>query len=102
MTAAHRHRDLCTGHGCWPSRPNLTASPDVFVNNKGSHRVGDEWEIHCCGGCHGGQLAEGSPTVFVNGRAKGRIGDPVNCGSYCMEGSPDVFVDDLGCNPPAK
>lgn len=96
MPAAHRHTDICTGHGCWPSRPNATASPDVFVNKRGWHRVGDAWASHCCPSipeCHGGNLAAGSPTVFVNGRAVARIGDPVNCGSRCMTGSADVFVD---------
>lgn len=94
MPAAHRHRDVCTGHGCWGSRPNAEASADVFVNGLGWHRVGDGWESHCCGpACHGGSLAAGSPTVFVNGRAAGRIGDPVSCGSSCATGSPDVFAD---------
>ena len=48
MPAAHRHKDICTGHGCFPSRPNASASGNVFVNNKGAHRVGDFWEVHCC------------------------------------------------------
>ena len=93
MTAAHRHQDYCSGHGCWPPRPNAEASPDVFINNKGSHRLGDGWESHCCVECHGGEAAEGSPNVFVNGRPKCRIGDAVSCGSTMMEGSPDVFVN---------
>lgn len=94
MPAAHRHRDLCTGHACWPPRPNAQASPDVYVNDLGSHRLSDNWEAHCCLGCHGGNLQAGSPNVFVNDLEKGRIGDPVDCGSYCMTGSPDVFVND--------
>ena len=44
--AVHRHRDMGTGHGCWAPRPNAIASPDVFVNGKGWHRVGDAWETH--------------------------------------------------------
>jgi len=47
MPAAHRHKDTCTGHGCFPSRANAKASDDVFVNSKGWHRKGDAWEIHC-------------------------------------------------------
>ncbi len=95
MPAAHRHQDVCTGHGCYPSRPNIEASADVFVNGLGWHRVGDAWAAHCCGPpCHGGALAAGSPTVFVNGMPAGRIGDPVDCGSRCATGSPDVFADE--------
>lgn len=95
MPATHRHHDLCTGHGCYPSRPNIQASPDVFINGLGAHRRTDDWAGHCCGGCHGGNLAQGSQTVFVNGLDLARIGDPVDCGSRCMNGSPDVFADDL-------
>ena len=96
MPAAHRHTDICTGHGCYPSRGNAQGSSDVFVNGLGWHRVGDGWAAHCCGPvCHGGALAAGSPTVFVNGRAAGRIGDPVDRGSAAATGSPDVFADDL-------
>lgn len=97
MPAAHRHHDTCTGHGCFPSRENAAASPDVFVNGRGWHRVGDGWAAHGCAKCppHGGSLAAGSPTVFVNGRASARVGDPVDCGSACATGSADVFVDDL-------
>jgi uncharacterized Zn-binding protein involved in type VI secretion len=94
MPAAHRHADICTGHGCYPPRPNIEASPDVFVNGLGWHRVGDGWALHGCGDCapHGGVLAAGSATVFVDGRAAGRIGDPVSCGSSAATGSADVFA----------
>lgn len=93
MPAAVRLGDTCTGHGCFPSRANVAASPDVFLNGLGWHRVGDAWASHCCGpDCHGGALAAGSATVFVNGRAAGRIGDPVSCGSSCATGSPNVYA----------
>ena len=93
MPAAHRHRDICTGHGCWPPRPNATASPDVFVNGLGQHRLTDSWLVHCCGGCHAGVAATGSPNVFVNGLNACRIGDAVSCGSFMATGSPDVFIN---------
>ena len=95
MPAVHRHTDICTGHGCFPARPNAEASPDVFVNGRGWHCVGHGWQPHGCPVCppHGGALAAGSPTVFVNGRAAGRIGDPVDCGSSAATGSADVFCD---------
>lgn len=93
MPAAVRLGDTCTGHGCFPSRANVAASPDVIVNGRGWHRVGDAWASHCCGrACHGGTLAAGSATVFVNGRPAGRIGDQVSCGSTCATGSPDVYA----------
>lgn len=94
MPAAHRLGDLCTGHGCWPPRPNISASSDVLVNNLGSHRLGDGWAVHCCDDdCHGAVAAQGSPNVFVNGLPKCRIGDAVSCGSSMATGSPDVIVN---------
>ena len=99
MPAAHRHHDLCTGHGCWPSRPNAEASPDVFVNSRGWHRVGDAWEPHCCPSipeCHASVAGTGSPKVFVNSRAACRIGDLVACGSTMATGSANVFDESGG------
>lgn len=86
----------CSGHDCWPPRPNNEASSDVFINGKGAHRQGDGYEEHCCpnNGCHGGSLAQGSSTVFINGKQAARIGDPVSCGSVVAEGSPNVFIGD--------
>lgn len=93
MPAVTRLGDNCTGHGCWPSRPSVSASPNVFVNGIPVHRQGDAWATHCCGpACHAGVLAAGSSTVYVNGKQCGRIGDPVNCGSNVAEGSPNVFA----------
>ena len=93
MPAVHRHTDICTGHGCYPSRPNIQGSTDVFVNGLGAHRVTDAWAGHCCGPvCHGSIQAGGSGTVFVNGLPLARIGDPVACGSACATGSPNVFA----------
>lgn len=94
MPALHRHKDICTGHDCHPARPNATASTDVFTNNKGNHRVGDSWEVHCCGSsCHDSVQCTGSPNVFTNSKAQARVGDDVCCGSKNATGSPDVFVN---------
>jgi len=87
----HRLGDLCTGHGCFPSRPNAGASSNVFVNSLGVHRVGDPWQSHCCVVCHGANQETGSPTVFANGMAIARIGDGVSCGSRNKTGSANVF-----------
>lgn len=83
----------CTGHFCFPPRPNIQASSDVFVNGIGVHRQGDSWAIHVCGkSFHGGNLAKGSGTVYINGKQCGRIGDPVSCGSFVAQGSNNVFA----------
>lgn len=93
MPSVTRFGDWCSGHGCWPPRPAITASTDVFVNQKGAVRVGDGYAVHCCKSkCHPGNLAQGSSSVFVNGRPLGRIADWVNCGSVAAQGSPNVFA----------
>jgi len=85
--------DMCSGHGCFPSRANVSASEDVFVNGIGAHRVGDSWAVHCCGvPCHDSSQASGSSTVFVNGKALARIGDSIACGSTNATGSDNVFA----------
>jgi uncharacterized Zn-binding protein involved in type VI secretion len=93
MPEAVRLEDNCTGHGCYAPRPNDQASPNVFINNKGSHRKTDHWVTHCCSYCHDSEAAEGSPNVFVNNLEKCRVGDAVACGSKMAEGSPNVFVN---------
>jgi uncharacterized Zn-binding protein involved in type VI secretion len=95
MPPVTRLGDLCTGHGCWPSRPSVSGSPNVFVNGVAAHRQGDAWAAHTCPAIpetHASVLASGSGTVFVNGKQLGRIGDPVACGSSVATGSPDVFA----------
>jgi uncharacterized Zn-binding protein involved in type VI secretion len=85
--------DVCTGHGCFPSRGNVSASPNVFTNSIPTHRRSDAWASHCCGpACHGSVLASGSTSVFVNNLDCSRIGDPVACGSAVSSGSPNVFA----------
>ena len=94
MPGVVRLGDFCTGHGCFPSRPNVSASTDSFANDLGIHRVGDAWAVHCCGiPCHGGSQSTGSPDVFVNNLPVARIGDSVSCGSSNSTGSPDVIVN---------
>ena len=92
MPAIARLNDICTGHGCWPSRPNDTASPNVFVEGLGVHRQGDHWASHCCVSCHDSILATGSGSVFINGLQCARIGDPIVCGSMIMTGSETCFA----------
>lgn len=95
MPAIARIADVCTGHGCWPSRPNDQGSANVFINGRAAHRVGDHWMAHTCPiipETHDSILAQGSSTVFVNGKPLGRIGDAVACGSFIRTGSPDVYA----------
>lgn len=98
MPNAARLGDICTGHECWPSRPNVEGSPNVFVNGIPLHRQDDGWIVHCCThpgvphGCHGSVLASGSSTVYANGKQAGRIGDPVACGGTVATGSENVFI----------
>jgi len=92
MSSVARLADTCTGHGCWPSRPNDQGSSDVFVNSRPAHRVGDHWITHVCGSAHDSVLAAGSSTVFVNGKPIGRVGDSIACGSFIKTGSGDVFA----------
>ncbi len=84
---------MCTGHGCFPPRPNIAGSSDTFVNGIPVHRQSDAWPIHSCGDSfHPGTLARGSSTTIVNNLQVGRVGDPVNCGSCVAEGSNDSFA----------
>lgn len=82
---------LCTGHGCFPPRPNDQASDDVFVNNIAVHRHTDHWTTHVCVSSHDSNLSSGSGTVYVNNLQCSRIGDPVACGSAIAQGSVDVL-----------
>jgi len=93
MAVIVRLGDYCSGHGCWPPRPNDSASPDFFVNDKEGHRLGDHWTIHCCETCHDGLQASASPDFFLNDRAAARVGDNINCGSVCAHGSPDFTLN---------
>ena len=92
MPGVCRLTDICTGHGCWPPRPNAEASTDTFVNGLGVHRQGDAWKVHTCKTSHAGVLAKGSTTVIVNGKQCGRCGDPVSCGSKVATCSSDTIA----------
>lgn len=94
MAAAARLGDICSGHGCFPPRTGVSASPNVFINGRPAHRGGDPWNMHCCPnmGCHPGMVAGGSATVFINGLPAARMGDSVGCGSVIAMGSSNVFI----------
>jgi uncharacterized Zn-binding protein involved in type VI secretion len=95
MTHMHRKGDICTGHGCWPPRPSIQGSPDVFTNNIKQHRITDAWAVHGVPPCppHGSVQCAGSPNVFANTLAVARKGDAVCCGSACATHSPNVIAN---------
>ena len=97
MPGVVRLGDMSAGHPhCYPARPNIEASPNVFCNGKAVHRLGDAWAVH--GACpehtpHGGVASSGSPNVFVNGKPICRIGDAISCGDTMAQGSDNVFAN---------
>jgi uncharacterized Zn-binding protein involved in type VI secretion len=94
MPGTARLSDICTGHGCWPPRPNDQASLDTYANGRGIHRQTDHWVTHCCPAipeCHDSRLASGSPDTYVNNLQSGRCGDPIMCGSFVATCSGDVI-----------
>ncbi len=94
MRKTIRLGDLCSSHTCFPPRPNIQASTNVFINERGTHRKTDAWAVHCCGpACHPGNTAVGSSNVFINGKEMARFGDAINCGSTCFQGSDNVFCN---------
>ena len=40
--------DICTGHGCFPPRNNISGSNNILINGFQAHRVTDPWASHCC------------------------------------------------------
>lgn len=80
-----RLADICTGHHCYPPRPNISGSGNVYVNSRPHHRLGDGWAVHCClTSCHSSVTCSGSSTVFVNSIPAARVGDMVCCTSAIM------------------
>ena len=94
MPKATRQGDSDTGHDACPPRPLSGHSPNVFINERGAGRVGDNYPPHGClmHAPHGGVIAAGSSTVYINGIPAGRIGDPVSCGGSVAVGSDNVYI----------
>lgn len=84
----------CSGHDCFPPRPNVQASTDVIVNGLGAQRLTDAYTVHCCPdkGCHDAVVAIGSSTVYVNGLPVARDGDQLSCLSKVANGSLNVIA----------
>jgi uncharacterized Zn-binding protein involved in type VI secretion len=92
MPAMHRVGDNCTGHGCFPPRPANSGSPSVLINSIPAVRVGDSYNVHCCGpACHSGVVSSGSGSVLINSKPAARVGDSVSCGGNVSQGSGSVM-----------
>jgi uncharacterized Zn-binding protein involved in type VI secretion len=82
----------CTG------MTRLDKSSDVFVNNIGVSRQGDNNTSHLlppnvppCPG-HSAPIAKGSTSVFVNNKGCGRIGDSITGCTSVAAGSGNTFA----------
>ena len=74
------------------------ASTNVFVNNIGVARQGDNNTTHLlppnvppCP-AHSAPIASGSSTVFANGKGIGRVGDSIAGCTSVAAGSSNVFA----------
>jgi len=85
-------RDSDIVHCAVPKR--LEMSPNVFVNDIGISRQGDNNHPHRGPGCypHQAPITTGSPTVFINDKGCGRIGDDVDYCTRVATGSPNTFA----------
>lgn len=86
--------DKDLAHCSTPSRDEC--SGDVFVNNIGVSRQGDNNDSHLLPGApcpsHTAPITTGSTTVFANGKGVGRIGDAITGCTAVATGSADVFA----------
>ena len=92
MPPVVRKTDNCSGHGCFPPRPSVIWSPNVFANGLEVERQTDALDSHCCGVCHD-SIWVGKSSVYVNGKPIQVIGSPIACGSKGNVGSPNVFAN---------
>jgi len=84
---------ICSGHDCFPPRPAISGSNNVYVEGNSALNVGSGFAEHCCDGeCHTGSVDSGSNTVYVNGNPIARIGDSVDCGSIIAQGVSTVLA----------
>ena len=80
---------ICSGHGCWPPRPNGQGSDWFSIDGIPVHLETHYWLPHTCPSIpetHSSVLAAGSPLFSIDGLQVGRIGDPVACGSVVAQG----------------
>ena len=95
MPGAVRMIDICSGHGCFPPRPNITSSPNVFINCIPATRFLDQRFVHGCPfSAHSGTNF-GFHNVFTNCLMNQAQFDPVICKpiSFQIMCSHNVFVN---------
>jgi len=86
-------KDLTAGHGCHPPVVGTTASPNVFVNGRPVHTVGDVFQPHTCGpDTHADVAVKGSLKVLTNGKSTMRLGDKLAPPSIMVMGAWNVFA----------
>lgn len=98
--------DMTTGHGPWPPVGYIGASPNVQINGRFVHKVGDTTLPHYANlpvppDLHSDTISTGSPTVMVNGTPMAVIGSqltsPVGpAGTVAAFGAFTVVVDSRG------
>jgi uncharacterized Zn-binding protein involved in type VI secretion len=85
------------GRRCQSPTDTTTAacSGDVFVNNKGVVRNGDQVGSHAAAGCgpDNSTLSSYSGSVFANNKEIARIGDEYTSDNIITSGSANVFAN---------
>ena len=96
MPAVTRYQDADVTHCTSMTRSGK--SSDVFAENKGVSRQGDNNTSHLlppnvppCDS-HAAPIAVGSTTVFVNSKGCGRVGDSISGCTSVAAGSSNVFA----------
>lgn len=86
-------KDLSSGHGCHPPVVSTQGSPNVFVNGRPVHTVGDVFKPHTCGqDTHADVAAIGSLKVLTNGKPTMRLGDKLAPPAIMVMGAWNVFA----------
>lgn len=104
IPALYTPKDMTSGHGPWPPvgyvPPPNGASPNVFINTKNVHRVGDKTlpHFHLPPDIHSDNISTGSKTVFVNNKPMATIGSLLTCkygpaGIVAAFGATSVYLD---------
>jgi uncharacterized Zn-binding protein involved in type VI secretion len=90
--AIRQGQDVSLGH-CYPPRPCVTGSPNVFINSIPATTEGGYYPYHTCGDSGHDGYATSTSDVFVNNKRIHRSGDPITCGDTAFNGSLNVFIN---------
>ncbi len=68
MPQVTRLGDMCTGHGCFSSKPSISSSSNFFSNAIPVMQAGDVYALYGCRSCvpHPGELAVSLSSIFLN------------------------------------